>query len=554
MFEYLLFLIVVSNVFCEDVADSRIVELPEGDVQGAKYWNGDIYEFYGVPYATAPKGRDRFKPPLPVTPRKTILTADKQSIMCHQTFYTGENEEEIFLNGEEDCLVMNILVPLIANRTNLVPVVVYIHSGAFAGGSANMGKLHYLARLGVVAITFNYRVGAVGFACLGTEEIPGNAGLKDQLAALKWIKKNIGRFGGDPDKITLAGYSVGATMAEIHALSKHTNGLFDKLILDSGSALTPFAINRHPITTARNIALSFGYNITGNIKDLTEFYLNATDTDLAIKSLNFFLPNSTFGFSPCIESIENSPEPYLTESPLETLKRGDVKQLAILIGFTKMEGLSRSGQFGAWKKKMNENFAEFLPADLIFKDFKTKEEIAKMVKHYYFKDEEVTNDKKREYVDYFSDSMFKYPIIKSLMLQRAITTRPFYVYEFSYVGELSTPHHFMDTIKGATHRDQDSYIWDFYGFTKNPEDMDTRDRMTYMWTDFVKFENPTAYESDLIDTKWKVYSRQHPYYLSIDRKLELKVDPVPESYQFWDKLYEKYYWDPTHQKPDTIKK
>nr|AIY69062.1 carboxyl/choline esterase [Chilo suppressalis] len=406
MFEYLLFLIVVSNVFCEDVADSRIVELPEGDVQGAKYWNGDIYEFYGVPYATAPKGRDRFKPPLPVTPRKTILTADKQSIMCHQTFYTGEDEEEIFLNGEEDCLVMNILVPLIANRTNLVPVVVYIHSGAFAGGSANMGKLHYLARLGVVAITFNYRVGAVG----------------------------------------------------------------------------------HPITTARNIALSFGYNITGNIKDLTEFYLNATDTDLAIKSLNFFLPNSTFGFSPCIESIENNPEPYLTESPLETLKRGDVKQLAILIGFTKMEGLSRSGQFGAWKKKMNENFAEVLPADLIFKDDKTKEEIAKMVKHYYFKDDEVTNDKKKEYVDYFSDSMFKYPIIKSLMLQRAITTRPFYVYEFSYVGELSTPHHFMDTIKGATHRDQDSYIWDFYGFTKNPEDMDTRDRMTYMWTDFVKFE------------------------------------------------------------------
>ncbi|CAG9789483.1 unnamed protein product [Diatraea saccharalis] len=554
MFIYLFILIFITNILCEDtVEEFRIVELPEGYVRGEKYWNGDIYEFFGVPYATAPKGQDRFKPPLPVTPRKEILKADKQAIMCYQTFYTGEEEEEKILNGEEDCLVSNILVPLIANETNLVPVIVYIHSGAFSGGSANMGRLHYLARLGVVAINFNYRVGALGFACLGTEEIPGNAGLKDQLAALKWIKNNIAKFGGDPKRITLAGYSVGATMAELHAISKHTDGLFDKLILDSGSALAPFAINRHPITTAKNIALSLGYNGT-NVKELTEFYLKASELDLAVKSLNFFMPNSTFGFAPCIESSENNPEPYITESPLETLKKGGIKKLAILSGFTNMEGLSRSALFGKWKELMNENFSDFLPADLIFKDVKTKEEVAEVVKSYYFKGDAITVESKQEYVDYFSDSMFIYPILKSLSLHAAITTRPVYVYEFSYFGQLSTPHNFMETIKGVTHRDQVSYIWDFFGFTSDLKDMDVRDRMTYMWTDFVKYEDPTIYESSLINIKWKMYSNHQPYYLSIDSELQMKEDPFPESYKFWNNIYKKYYWNPTYQKADAAKK
>lgn len=382
---------------------------------------------------------------------------------------------------------MNLLVPEIASEKNLVTVIVYIHSGAFAGGAGTMSKLNYVSHRDVIGISFNYRVGALGFACLGTEEIPGNAALKDTLAALKWINKNIKNFGGDPDNVTLAGYSVGATIAELMALSKQTEGLFNKLILESGSALTPYSINRHPVTTAKNIAISMGFNNTGSLKDLNEFYLNASIISMATKSLNFFLKNSTFGFAPCIESPKNK-QPFLTESPLDILKRKDVRPIAVLTGLANFEGLSRATKFDEWSEMMNKNFADFIPADLKFKDEKTKQSVAKEIYQYYFKGEEVTHDNVRAYIDYFSDSMFKYAIMKSAKLHAARATKPVYVYEFSYFGELSAQHRFMDKITGASHRDQTAYILDFHGYTKKRRDLDTRDRLTWMWTDFVKYE------------------------------------------------------------------
>nr|QOL02377.1 venom carboxylesterase-6-like protein [Glyphodes pyloalis] len=548
MFRLIIFAVLIFNV-CDGKREvrTRTVELEEGAVVGEKYWNGEFYEFLGVPYATAPTGRDIFKAPLPVKKREGVLTASDKNIICQQVFYTGEEEEEIYMSGQEDCLVANILVPEIASEDNLLPVVVYIHSGAFAGGSSTMGNLNFLARHDVIAISINYRVGAIGFACLHTEEIPGNAALKDQLAALKWINKNIKKFGGDPNKVTLAGYSVGAAMAEMQAISKHTDGLIDKLILESGSALAPFAINRHPVTTARNIAISIGFKDTGNIDDLNEFYLNAAEKykELAAASLNFFLTNSTFGFAPCIESTENNPEPFLTESPIDVLKSKDIKKISILTGFSNMEGLSRTAKFGEWREMMNEDFTQFIPADLSFNSEEVKKKVADDVKKFYFKDEIVGRDNAQTYVDYFSDVMFKNPILNSVRLHAEITPRPIYFYEFSYVGQLNMKHHLMDKIQGASHRDQTAYILDFYGYTKSLKDLDVRDRMTWMWTDFIKYGDPVSYESSLISTKWQKYSNAKPRYLSIGSRIEMKKNIFTDNYKFWDELYEKYYWNPT---------
>ncbi|CAH2044939.1 unnamed protein product, partial [Iphiclides podalirius] len=351
-----------------------------------------------------------------------------------------------------------------------------------------MVKFNYLARHDVVVVSFNYRLGALGFACLGNEKIPGNAGLKDQVEALRWIKKNIKKFGGDPEKITLAGFSVGASMAELHTFSKSSQGLFSKLILESGSAFSPFAVNRDPISTARNIALSMGYNDTGRLDDLTEFYLNASSNDLALKSLNFFLPNSTFGFSPCIENVHDGVEPFLTESPSDIAKKGLNTKLPVLTGFSNMEGISRLLQFGSWRDGMNEDFSEYLAADLKFPDEKSKRDLAKIVKEYYFKGEDVSPSTIQSYVDYFSDSMFKYAIMKSAKLHASTSNRPVFLYEFTYMGNLNMKHHYMDRVKGASHRDQTAYVLDFFAWTNSYKDLDTRDRMTTMWTDFVKYE------------------------------------------------------------------
>lgn len=382
-----------------------------------------------------------------------------------------------------------MLVPEVASEKKLLPVVIYIHSGAFAVGNGNMAKFHFLARHNIIVGSFNFRLGAIGFNCLGTEDIPGNAGMKDAVAALRWINRNIKKFGGDPEKVTLAGFSVGATMAELLVLSKTTDGLIDKLILESGSALSTYAINRDPIATALNIAKSLNYSgADHDIKSLTEFYINAKPEYLSVKSLNFFLANSTFGFAPCIENNIDNVEPFLTESPLELMKKGDHKKVAVLTGFSNMEGISRSLKFDIWSEEMNKDFSKFLPADLQFDSKEAMQKTIDNIKTDYFNNKEVTLDNLEGYIDYFSDSMFNCPIIKSANYHAANSKRPVYFYEFAYVGTLNMKHYYMDRIKGASHRDQSSYILDFFTFTNKLDDLLMRERMTSMWADFVKYE------------------------------------------------------------------
>ncbi|XP_045502695.1 esterase E4-like [Colias croceus] len=526
----------------------KIVKLDSGYVRGDKYWNGDYYEFYGIPYASMPTGRNKFKGPEPVKPWDDEFYANKNNILCQQCYLTEDTGDDVLLAGDDECLTMNVLVPLAVNENKLAPVIVYIHSGAFSGGSGNMAKFGYLARHDIVVVSFNYRVGAFGFVCLGNEEIPGNAALKDQVAALRWIKENIRKFGGDPNKITLAGFSVGATMAEVLALSKETDGIISQLILESGSALSPFAINRDPVSTAWNIAQAIGYNGTASMEDLTEFYLNADNKDLAFHSLNYFLTNSTFGFAPCIEKIKEGA--VITESPLDILKRGDYKKIPVLTGFSNMEGISRTIKFGTWREEMNENFADFLPADLKFDSEKDKEDVIKAIKQNYFDNKNVTSANLARYIDYFSDAMFKYAIMKSAKLHAAVSDRPVYLYEFSYVGNLNMKHNYMDRIKGASHRDQTAYILDFFGFTNNYRDLDTRERLTSMWSDYVQYGNPTEYESSIISVKWPPYTNKVQTYLEINKRLQLKQGLFNEEYNFWNTFYEKYYWNPTTVKAE----
>lgn len=426
--------------------------------------------------------------PLPPESWEDVLEATVDNIICPQLFYAGETPEEEFAYGMAECLALNLFVPKVANENNLLPVVVYLHSGAFAIGHGNMAKYNYLGNHDVLIISINYRLGAIGFLCLGTEEVPGNAGMKDQVAALRWINKNIKKFGGDPDQVTVAGFSVGAAMAELLTLSKSTEGLIKQIVLDSGSALSPWAINRNPIETAINIGKKMGYQGSDNIKELTEFYMEASYDDLALRSLHFYLKNGTFGFAPCIENVHENVEPFLTESPRQIFKQGLNQKVSVLVGFSNMEGISRLEKLEEWKEDMNNNFENFLPVDLNFPDDKTKIKVAREVKKYYFGEKTISNATLEEYINYGSDSMFTYSILITANVHLSISLRPIYLYEFSYVGDLSTKHIYRNIIQGASHRDQTAYILDFFSWTGNQNDMDIRDRMTLMWANFVKYQ------------------------------------------------------------------
>ncbi|GBP03030.1 Acetylcholinesterase [Eumeta japonica] len=154
--------------------------------------------------------------------------------MCPQP---GLNNEDV----SEDCLRVNIYTRELPSKITqmLKPVIVFIHPGGFyslSGQSKNFAGRQYLMDRNIVLVTFNYRLGSLGFLSTGTKEAPGNLGLKDQVLLMRWLKLHISRFGGDSSSITLLGYGAGAISITLHMVSPMSRNLFHKAIVMSGSA------------------------------------------------------------------------------------------------------------------------------------------------------------------------------------------------------------------------------------------------------------------------------------------------------------------------------
>ena len=150
----------------------------------------------------------RFKKPEKFEAGEAVFDVSGESeVMCTQW-----NNDYTAMVGQEDCLLLNVYVPTTGiDQGENVPVMVWIHGGAFVSGSGTFGDFgpQYFMDRGVVMVTVNYRLGPFGFLSSATEELPGNLGLWDQSLALHWVKDNIHHFGGDSDQITLFGESAG---------------------------------------------------------------------------------------------------------------------------------------------------------------------------------------------------------------------------------------------------------------------------------------------------------------------------------------------------------
>ncbi|KAJ0068220.1 hypothetical protein NL108_017582, partial [Boleophthalmus pectinirostris] len=169
--------------------------------------------------------------------------------------------------GSEDCLYLNIFVPQGVTVSQNLPVMVYLFGGAFLLGASNdvevLGQSLYdgveLADRGtVIVVTVNYRVGTMGFLSSGDSRMPGNYGLWDQHAAISWVKRNIQKFGGNPDNMTIFGQSAGAASVSYQMLSPYSRGLFRRAISQCGVALSPWAHQREPFKLLKKIASKVG--------------------------------------------------------------------------------------------------------------------------------------------------------------------------------------------------------------------------------------------------------------------------------------------------------
>lgn len=220
--------------------------------------NGGYFGFQGIKYGKAPVGNRRFKAPLPETPWKGIKPALREGSSCPHRNMILDN-----FKGNEDCLYLNVYTPRLPDSESKpkLPVLFWIHGGGFQFGNGNafLYGPDYLITEDIVIVTFNYRLGALGFLNTGTPDAPGNAGLKDQVLALKWVRDNIKYFGGDPEEITIAGQSAGSASVHYLLMSPLTKGLFKRAIAQSGVALNPWAITDIPHQRAFMLGKALNY-------------------------------------------------------------------------------------------------------------------------------------------------------------------------------------------------------------------------------------------------------------------------------------------------------
>jgi len=223
--------------------------------------NSGVRIFKGIPFAQPPVGDLRWKAPLPVNNWEGVRRAYKFGPWAMQNPIFGDM---CFRSDgmSEDCLYLNVWTPEEAEPGSL-PVLVYFYGGGFAAGDGSEDRYNgeMMARKGIVAVTVNYRLNVFGFLSHPalSKESPthgsGNYGLMDQAAALRWVRKNISAFGGNPDRVTIAGESAGSYSVSAHMVSPSSRGLFQQAIAESGSLLGKRSL--YPLSVAEQMGKVF---------------------------------------------------------------------------------------------------------------------------------------------------------------------------------------------------------------------------------------------------------------------------------------------------------
>ena len=243
--------------------DSLVVKTDNGYVSGLR--QDDLRVYLGIPFAAPPVGDLRWRPPAPVKNWTGVRQATAFSANPPQPPQTRPGQSE-------DCLYLNVWTPA-TNADAKLPVMVFFYGGAFGqiegGGNISSFNGTTLANQGVIVVTTNYRLGPLGFLAhpdLDNESLTnssGNYGIMDQVAALQWVQRNIGAFGGDPSRVTIFGESAGGESVLIHLVSPGSRGLYRQALVESGPfwAHGPVFDNAHSKADAEQIGVGYAQSL-----------------------------------------------------------------------------------------------------------------------------------------------------------------------------------------------------------------------------------------------------------------------------------------------------
>ncbi|GFG72575.1 carboxylesterase/lipase family protein [Mycolicibacter senuensis] len=283
--------------------------------------------FQGIPYAAAPVGPLRWQPPAPMPAWQGVRDAVKRGPWCIQP-----DAAEVDPTSE-DCLTLNVWTPT-GSAAEPLPVMVWIHGGSFMRGAGDIYHAQRLAVRGrIVVVTINYRLGALGFLADPALGEAGNYGLADQQAALRWVRDNVGAFGGDPAKVTIAGESAGGMSVCDHLVAPESAGLFRAAIIQSGPCQAQVEV-----ADARRISRDY----TESIGCAGRKEAAADDSDVAAclrglpaDRLTKPLWHARFGTDQLSGPVVGTP--LLPADPLRVFRDGAAARVPVLLGVNRDE-------------------------------------------------------------------------------------------------------------------------------------------------------------------------------------------------------------------------
>ncbi|XP_055345981.1 acetylcholinesterase-like isoform X2 [Paramacrobiotus metropolitanus] len=343
---HLLFLLFFPVIILSQ-KDPLVVQTTQGSVRGftATSPHGkQVDAFLGIPYAQPPVGDLRFRPSVPKEPWQGIINTTKLPNSCYQQNDTafGDFIGAVMWNPNtpisEDCLYINLWIPR-PRPTNAV-VMVWIYGGGFMTGTATLDEYDgsiLAAEENVIVVSFQYRVGSLGFMYFGTDDMPGNAGLWDQVLALRWLKENVKAFGGNPNNVTIFGESAGASSVSLHLLAPPSRDLFNQAIMESGSATCPWATVTPEEALRRSLKLTkiLGCRkdpVTQNLALITECLRKLAPIEFAMYELDVTGGLLEFPFVAVIDGD------FLPQRPETILRNGQYKRCNVLLGSNSEEG------------------------------------------------------------------------------------------------------------------------------------------------------------------------------------------------------------------------
>jgi para-nitrobenzyl esterase len=464
-----------------------------------------VYAFKGLPYAAPPVGDLRWRPPVPVIAWSGVRQADRFAPDCMQKPSATDSPQTNARS--EDCLYLNVWTPV--RKPTKRPVFVWIHGGGSRVGSGAEPQFDgvALAKRGIVVVTINYRLGPFGFlssSALSAESgygASGNYGFMDDMAALRWVKRNIAAFGGDPGRVTIGGESSGSVTSSVLMASPMAAGLFQQAIGESGSA---FRVHEYGSMGATGLTLE---EARGNALAQA---LGASDLPRlrAIPSEDILAAASKAGAFFNLPVVDGH---VLPASPWRMFAEHRQNDVPLLVGWNSDEG---SLQLMGPQKPLQDQLESYYGA------------AAKDLAPYY-NPQNVGDVRAR--IDAAGDKSIAYPTWTWALAQSRFGKRPVYVYQFNRAPPIpsqSFGDKFDVKLAGAFHGAEIPYVFNTLvskpSWMISDDDRRIANQMSSYWVNFVKTGNPNGASLP----PWPTYlAETRPQRMEIGLKTGAGVDP-----------------------------